>query len=277
MFSQGHLIWIAVSAALIAGGLFACLRRRPPLRRVLTVCMVLGVISEVVKVFSVAEIVPMVDPVIVESGGSVLIQWLPTGEYTPYLAMEHLPLELCSLYLLFMLLALALKDGPWKRGLYAVMFASGTLGGLMGIALASIAGDFHSTAAFFASARAWQYFLYHAMIVTISLYLGLSEESGLVFADWKKAIIGLVLLDIPTFYLNSVFSSEVYLHNEVAGVTHRINYFSSYVNPLGLVLTEKWQWIIYLIIRAAGAVAAVVLLYLLLLRSGKGARANGIG
>ena len=276
MFSQGHLIWIGISAGLIAGGLLFCLRRKPPLRRVLTVCLALGAVSEVIKVFSVSVIVPMVDPAIAESGGSAVLQWVPTGEYTPYLAMEHLPLELCSLFLLFSLLALTVKDGGWKKGLYAVMFASGTLGGLMGIALSSIAGDYATTGAFFSSLRAWQFFLYHAMIVTVSLYLGFSEESGLGFSDWKKAILGLVLLDLPTFYLNSVFSSEVYLHDEVVGVTHRINFFSSYVNPLGLVLTEKWQWIVYLILRAACAAAAVLLLYLLL-RGKKEAGGHGAG
>ena len=275
MFSQGHSIWIGISAVLIAGGLLLCKRYRPPLRWVLTVCLALGAVSEVIKVFSVAVIVPMVDPVIVESSGNTSLQWVPTDQYTPYLAMEHLPLELCSLFLLFCLLALTMKDGKRKKWLYAVMFASGTLGGLMGIALSSIAGDYSTTGAFFSSVRAWQFFLYHSMIVTVSLYLGLSGESGLVFSDWKKAITGLALMDLPTFYLNSVFSSEVYLHDEVVGVTHRINFFSSYVNPLGIILTEKWQWIVYLILRAACAATAVVLLYLPLKK--KGAGVHGIG
>ena len=222
MFSQGHLIWIGISAALIAAGLFACLRWRPPLRRLLTVCLVVGVLSEVIKVFSVAQIIPMVDPVIAVQNGVSELQWVPTGEYTPYLAMEHLPLELCSLYILFLVLALMLKDGIWKRRLYAVMFASGSLGGAMGIALASIAGDFETTAAFFSSVRAWQYFIYHSMIVTVSLYMGLCGESGLVFSDWKKAIAGLIVLDLPSFYLNSVFSSAVYQHDDVVGVTHQL-------------------------------------------------------
>ena len=39
----------------------------------------------------------------------------------------------------------------------------------------------------------------------------------------------------------------------------RINYFSSYVNPLGLVLTEKWQWIAYLAVRAVLALTLVIL------------------
>ena len=269
MFSQGHLIWIAISAVLIAAGTNTCLRLRPPLRRVLYFSLVLGILSEVIKVFSVTQIVPMVDPVIVTQDGAAALQWIPTGEYTPYLAMEHMPLELCSLFLVFMLLALVLKDGPWKHGLYAVMFASGLLGGLLGIFASSIAGDFETTAAFFAAPRAWQFFLYHSMIVTVSIYMGFGGESGLCQEDWKKAILGLLLLDIPTFYLNSVLSSEVYLHDQVVGVTHRINFFSSYVNPFGLVLTEKWQWLAYLLLRVAVIAGLIRGLYRLLGRKGK--------
>ncbi|MBR2265031.1 MAG: YwaF family protein [Firmicutes bacterium] len=274
MFSTGHLIWIGISVVLIAGGLLYCLRRRPPLRRILYVCFIIGIASELIKVLSAIQIVPMVDPAIVEQGGALAVEWIPTGEYTPYLAMEHLPLELCSLYLVFLLLSLVVKHERWKRGLYAVMFASGVLGGFMGIVMSSIAGDYDSTAAFFTSVRAWQFFLFHAMVVMSSLYLGFCEESGLRFADWKKAILGQLMLDIPTFYINSVFSSEVYMNDQVVGVSHRINYFSSYVNPLGLVLTEKWQWIVYLLGRDALAFSLIVLLFLLL-KGKKGDRAVG--
>lgn len=259
MFSQGHLIWVAISLVLISGGLFYLIRRKPPLKRVLKCSLWIGVLSEVVKVLSVAQIVPMVDPVITSDG---TLAYVPTGEYTPYIGMEHMPLELCSLYLLFLLLANVLKDSGWKRGLYAVMFASGTVGGILGILLASIAGDFTAASEYFTAPRAWQYFLFHAMIVTVSIYLGYSRESGLISADYKKALLGLLLLDLPTFYLNSIFSSEVYLHDQAAGVTHRINFFSSYVNPVGLILTEKWQWIVYLCIRLILAAVLIRVLYL---------------
>ncbi len=264
MFSQGHLIFIGISAFAVVCILAVCLRFRAKLGKLFSVCLPLGVLSEVIKIFSAAEIVPLVNPAIVQEEGGAALRFLPAGEYTPYLAKEHLPLELCSLYLAFMLLALVIKDEKWKKRLYAVMFASGTIGGLMGIALSSIAGDFTSTASFLTSVRAWQFFLYHSMITAVSLYLGFCRESGLVFSDWKKALLGLAVLDIPTFYLNSVLSSEIYQNGRVAGVTHRINFFSSYVNPFGLILTEKWQWIAYLAARAAAAAAIVALLYLIL-------------
>ena len=269
MFSEGHLIWIGISAALIAAGLFYCLKFKPPLKKVLTVCFVIGLISEVVKVLSTIEIVPMVDPIIAEQNGAAALQWIPSGEYTPYLAMEHMPLELCSLYLVFMLLALVLKDGKVKNWLFALMFASGTMGGLLGIIGSSIAGDFETTAEFFAAPRAWQFFIFHSMIVVLGIYIAVCSESVLKPSDWKKALLGMLLLDIPTFYLNSVFSSEVYSGGKVVGVTHRINFFSSYVNPLGIVLTEKWQWIVYIIARAAMVVLTVWILYLIFVRKKK--------
>lgn len=63
------------------------------------VCLALGVFSEIIKFFSVTQIIPMVDPEIAVQSGTPSLQWVPTGEYTPYLAIVHLPLELCSLYL----------------------------------------------------------------------------------------------------------------------------------------------------------------------------------
>jgi len=275
LFSTGHLIWIGISLLLTAGGIILLFRFRPPDKKVLTFCLLIGIVSEVIKVISVAEIVPMVDPVVVQQSGGAALDWIPTGEYTPYIALEHMPLELCSLYLLFMALAVFLKDGGWKHGLYSVMFASGVIGGLLGVVGASIAGDFKTTAEFLSAPRAWQFFLFHSMIVTVSVYLGFGNEINLTYKDLKKAIIGLVLLDVPTFYLNSVFSSEVYKHDQVVGVTHRINFFSSYVNPLGLVLTEKWQWIAYLCLRALLFAAAVWIMFLLLKIKKKDAKENG--
>ena len=262
MFSAGHLLWIAISAVLILGFTAYLFKYRPALKNILKVCLILGIVSEVIKVFSVTQIVPMVDPLIADQNGSLTIIWMPSGEYTPYIAKEHMPLELCSLYLLFMPLALIIKDEKWKKRLYALMFVSGTIGGLMGIVLSSIAGDFDTTSAFFAAPRAWQFFLYHSMIVALSLYIGFGDEAGLRFGDWKKALLGILILDVPTFYINSLLSSEIYMANQVVGVSHRINFFSSYVNPLGLILTEKWQWIVYLIIRAVMATGLIIILYL---------------
>ena len=56
-------------------------------------------------------------------------------------------------------------------------------GGTLGIVMAYITVDFSTLADFFISPRAWQFFLYHAMTVTLGLYAGLGPESSLSLPD----------------------------------------------------------------------------------------------
>ena len=65
----------------------------------------------------------------------------------------------------------------------------------------------------------------------------------------------LLALDAPTFYLNSVFSQAVYASGKPVGIVYRANFFSSYVNPLGITMAQKWQWLVYLALRIALAAA----------------------
>ena len=256
MFSTAHLIWIGISAVLIVGGLLACRILRPSLEKVLRSCFVMGVASEVVKIFSVSRVLPMVTPAI--SGGE--LTYTVSGQYTPYLEMADLPLEMCSLMIAFLALSLFLKNTRQRSILFSLMYITGLIGGLMGIFLAYITADFHTVGEYFASPRVWQYFLYHAMVVFLGIYLGLREDSDVSLRRFKSTVGLILLLDLPTFFLNSVFSQAAYVEGKPVGVLYRTNFFSSYVNPLGLVLTEKWQWIAYLCVRLALAMALITLM-----------------
>jgi uncharacterized membrane protein YwaF len=256
MFSTGHLLWIAVSAALILGGLIAVKARKPDLRQVLKACLIVGAASEAVKVFSVMNILPMVTPAV--AGGE--IAYIPAGQYSPYIEMAHLPLELCSLMLVFLAAALLLRDGIWRERLLTVMYITGLIGGLMGIFLAYITSEFFTVEEYFTSPRVWQYFLYHAMVVFLGLYLGFVRKNDISLRSLKTTMLGIMILDIPTFYGNSIFSQPVYANEKPVGLVYRTNFFSSYVNSLGLVLSEKWQWMAYLAIRLALATALIALM-----------------
>lgn len=272
MFSEGHIIWIVLSGLIVITGLIICRIKRPELTSLMKTAFVIGLVSEVIKVFTMTTIVPVVDPVIVQNGETIVVQYASHGEYTPYLAMEHMPMELCSLYIIFMFLTLVIGDQTLKKWLYSVMYASGVIGGIMGIVFASITAYYTTVYDYFSSARVWQYFIYHSLIVTVSLYLGASDEAGLEFRDFKKAIIGIVLLDVPTFYLNSIFSSEIYENDTIVGVTHRINFFSSYVSPFGMNSPNKSVWLIYLVIRAILAVLCIAGVFSILAVRGRSER-----
>ena len=262
MFSTGHLIWIGISAALIVGGFAACVKKKASVDQVLKVCFVLGICSEVVKVFSVANILPMVEPVIASGAQGPVLEYSATGQYSPYIEMAHLPLELCSLQLVFMASAIWLKDSKWKDRFLTLMFPTGIIGGSMGILMAYITSEYTTVRSYFASPRVWQFFLYHAMVVLLALYIGYTRKEGYSRQEIRRSILAIISMDAISFYINSVFSQPVYIDGTPVGLVYRVNFFSSYVNPLGLILTEKWQWIAYLMIRGVLAVSLLLLLFL---------------
>ena len=262
MFSTGHLIWIGLSFVIVSAGVLFFRKTQPSLSKLIRICFILGLVSEVVKIVSVITIVPVVDAAVVMQNGQPVLTYIPRYDYTPMLGAEHLPLELCSLQLIFMLIVIVTKNKKLQQNIFSIMYPTGLIGGIMGIILSGTAPYATGLADFFTSPRMLQYFLYHIMIVWLSICLGMSRESGLTFRKWRLAIAALILLDIPTFYLNSVLSDKVYVNGELIGATHRINIFSSYVNPIGLVLTEKWQWIVYLLIRLVLAVIMVIVVFL---------------
>ena len=185
--------------------------------------------------------------------------------------MADLPLELCSLQIAFMAAILLVKNPVWKSRLRSLVYVTGVIGGMMGIVLAEVTVDYSTVREYFTSLRIYQFFLYHSMVVTLGLYMGFGPDSDVSLRRFRATLGILLALDVPTFYLNSVFSQPVYVAGKPEGIVYRANFFSSYVNPLGLVLTQRWQWIAYLAIRL-GLAASLVALLLLLASRGRASR-----
>ena len=263
MFSSGHLIFLIVSLVVIVAGTILSKRYISDINLLLKICLVIGIVSEVIKVFSVASLVPVVTPVITESADGPVLGYRTIGPFTPYINAEHLPLELCSMQVLFITIALLLKDAKKRSSLFAVMYATEIIGGILALLFPYLTTEYDSVSSILISPRAWQFFLYHSMLIILGLYIGSSKETDIRFEQWKTATAGIVLMDIPSFYLNSILAEPVYLDGRLAGVSYRVNYFSSYVNPLGLNLTEKWQWILYLCIRCVIAFLCIFTLFLI--------------
>lgn len=265
MFSIGHLVFILMSLAVIGAAAGFLIRKKPPFRKVLLVCFILGLVSEVVKILSVIEIVPVVEP-IVENG--VLI-YKETGAFTPYLEAEHLPFELCSFQIVFMFLALILRNDTYRKPLYALMYTTCIIGGFMAIFLSSAAPGLVTIRDFITNAGVWRAFLYHIMLVILGIYIGVSEECDVRFRDMKYTFAILVVLDFLSLYVNSIMSTPYYRGDVLMGVGNAVNYFSSYNNPLGIVMSAKAHWLIYLLIRLGAALAVIVLVNLPLLKKEK--------
>ncbi len=111
MFSTGHFIWMGISATMVAAGLALVYKKRPELDRMLRICLVIALGSEVVKILYEIQFVPVVVPSVSAAG----LIYKATGAFAPYLELEHLPLELCSIQILLLLFAKLMKDGVWRR------------------------------------------------------------------------------------------------------------------------------------------------------------------
>ena len=160
-----------------------------------------------------------------------------------------------------MLLYLLVRRRSFREKLLAVMYGTALIGGVIAILLASIAPEFETAAAFFSAPRAWQFFLYHAMVVTLGVAIGMDREYRLRFRDIRWTILGVLGLDWLMYYANSIMSVPYYQGDHLVGMGYDVNYFSSYNNPLGIVMSDKTAYLVYLLIRLVLALALITLVY----------------
>ena len=262
MFGPGHIAFIAISFALIVVGLGFLMRKRPTVEQLIKVCLPIAMVGEMIKLFYTIEIVPIVGAVI-EYGQ---IAYQATGLYVPHLETEHLPLELCSLQMVFMFVALVVSNPVWKHRLYSIIYGTGLAGGLLAILLSSIAPEFETAAAFLTSLRAWEFFIYHAMLIVLALYIALDRGVDLRFRDIKWPYVTFLGLEFVSLYANSVLSVPVYQADELKGIAYEVNLLSSYHFGDGLTTASKTDSLLHLGFIVVSSIVALLLMYVPFLR-----------
>ena len=273
MYSTAHIIFIIISLILVVIGTLICAKNNVQVYDVIKVCFLIAVICEIIKIFTIIEIVPMVEAV-VENGNLVYNE---TGRFSPYIEAEHFPFELCSFQIIFLFIARVIKNETWKRRVYSLIYATALIGGILAIFLSSIAPEFDTTKDFLLSIRAWEFYIYHSMLIVIAIVIARDKNNYIRFSDVKWTCIILVLLDILSFYLNSILSVPAYENGNLVGLEYAVNYFSSYNNPLGIVLTTKKQYFMYLAFRFILAIVFIVIIYLPFLKTKKSVDNDGKG
>jgi hypothetical protein len=232
--------------ALIIGALLYLLRYRPPLRSLLSFACVAAVLSECIKTFSVIKMVPSTD-------GS---------ELYPYAELQHLPFHLCSLQIFFLFYARFAKDSPARTALLGFMYPSCTLGALFALAIPSILGGTVPVNEAFTHPVAYQYFLYHAMLVVVGLYILLSRQVDLRPRHYLTTLGTLGVVAFASLYLNSMFASPHYVDDKLISVDYVPNFFFTNQPPISAIkLTELWHWYLYLAVIAALALVLIALFY----------------
>ncbi|MBO6120012.1 MAG: YwaF family protein [Lachnospiraceae bacterium] len=258
MYSTAHIIFIIISLLMAFVGVLIVEKKKIIVPDLIKVCFIIALFCEIVKIFTIIEIVPIVESVI--ENGSIVYK--ETGRFSPYIKAEHLPFELCSYQIIFLFLARVVKNEVWKRRIYSFIYVTALIGGALAIFISPIAPGFKSTSEFLLSLRAWEFYIYHAMLIVIAISIARDKNNYIRFTDVKWTCIILLLLDLLSFYMNSIFSVPVYKNNNLIGLQYAVNYFSSYNNQFGIVMATKSQYIIYIVFRFVLAIICIFAIYL---------------
>lgn len=241
MFSWQHIVWLIICFIMIMAIQFSFSRRRPSLDSVLTTALIVSIVSEICKMVSVIELVP-------SSDGELLI---------PYLPLNHLPLHFCSIQILLIIYVKFSKNEKRRESVLAFMYPSTIIGGILALLMPSIYTTTITPDQSFTTLMAYQFFIFHSMIISLGIIIVRSGEISWRKEHFRDTLVIVYVLGIISIYLNSLLASPAYDDGELVSVDFWTNFFFTYQNPLGIQLTEIWQWYVYLLI--ISALAAVLL------------------
>ena len=246
MYTTNHFIWLGICATLITVALVWLKRKNVPLEKLLTFCCIGCIFSELTKVFGTITFVPSAD------GGMMY----------PYLPMSNLPLHLCSIQIINIYYCRFSKNKKVKEILLAFMYPSCTIGAFLALMIPTIFSGGVTFQEAFLRAHPYEYFLYHAMLVMLGIYILISGQVELKPRHYLTSLGILFLLAFFSLYINSMFASATYENGTLISVDYVPNLFFTYAPPLDIKLTQMWHWYVYLLIILGLAVTLVTLFYI---------------
>lgn len=246
MFSIQHLIWLAICAAGIFVALRHILAQKTTLTQVLNVACWLALFSELIKIFANIQMVPAADGTTMH----MFMEW------------RHLPFHLCSIQIFLIYYARFSESVRNREVILAFMYPTCILGALMALLMPSIFTNGITPAQAFIHPIAYQFFVYHSMLIVLGVCIAKSDEVNIKFSHLYSTLGILLAFGILSVYLNSAFAYPTYDGIELLSVENTPNFFFTFRTPVGILLTEIWQWYVYLAIICALAVFLVTLFYL---------------
>ena len=100
------------------------------------------------------------------------------------------------------------------------------------------------------------------MLVVLGVYIARSGEVDIRFSHLYSTLAILFALGLVSIYLNSAFAYVTYQGTTLLSVENAPNFFFTFRPPIGIPLTEMWQWYTYIAIISALAVGLITLFYL---------------
>lgn len=185
MFTTSHFLWMGITVLVILITSFLLARFRCSTRSLLTGCLFLCVISELIKIFSNT----------VETG-------LFTNVSGPvkFLPVSCLPLQLCSLQIFFLFYQYMSKNEQRKADLNGFMCMCMAVGAPFAILLPNSSVSFSSPVAY-------QFFLFHAMLIVYAIHQIRTGSVTYSLRNLKIDLVLLLVLGIVSIWINSIFTA----------------------------------------------------------------------
>ena len=253
MFSIQHFIWLGICVVMFICAILLYRKKRPNLNTVLDICIVVCVLSEITKVLSVLEMVPSADGTLMR----------------PYLPLNHLPLHMCSIDILLIYYARHTSNPVNREKVLAYLYPTCLYGSLLALAMPSIFTTSISVDQAFTHPMAYQFFIYHTMIGSLSAFIVMSKEIRWELQHYFDAIKYLFIMGFASIYVNSIFASPTYLNGELISVDFWPNFFFTYNNPLNIPMTRMSHWYIYMVIIIVLALVLTWICFYPLIRKNK--------
>lgn len=108
----------------------------------------------------------------------------------------------------------------------------------------------------------YQFYIYHAMLIILGIYIATSGQVDIRWKHLRSTLAIMLALSLGAIYLNSAFAYPVYEGTHLLSVENTPNFFFTYRTPVGIGLTELWQWYVYLAIIAVLMMGVITLFYL---------------
>ena len=251
MFTWRHFVWLGICFILVTAAVYTAEKKKPALKQVLTFACVIAMLSELLKMISVIELVP-------SANGELLL---------PYLPMNHLPLHFCGIQILFIFYTRFTSNRILRDKMLAFMYPTCVVGALLALAMPSIFQTSISVEQAFTSPMAYQFFIYHSMLISLGLIIARSGEISFTKKTMLNTMQGVIILGVISVYVNSMLASPTYVDGKLVSVDFWTNFFFTIQNPLGIKLTAIWQWWLYLVIILILACISVLLCYLPFMRN----------
>lgn len=253
MFTLQHFIWLFISIALVVCGIVYLQKKKPPMKTVLSIACVICVLSELIKTFSSMQMIPS------ENGKEIFL----------YIEMQHLPLHLCSIQILFIFYTRFTTNQRNRTTILAFIYPTATLGAAFALFIPTIFSTSIDISQAFTHPLAYQYFLYHTMLIILGSYVALSGQVDIQPKHYFSTVGILAALAYVSIYLNSMFADVNYDNDKLISVDYSPNFFFTYRTPIGIELTEIWQWIIYLAIIIVLALSLIGLMFWIYFKAAK--------